>query len=69
MLLGLYPARPGGLLLSDALPFLALLEGLIRERGPEAEQAMDDLYAEPLTPVARTEDRNAQIERLMRFGG
>lgn len=69
-MLGVSPLRPGGLLVLDALPFLALLEGLLRERGPEAEEALDGLYAKTSTPSRPPqEDRAAAIERMMRFGG
>lgn len=74
MTLGLPGALvPGALLLLDGLAFCALLEGLIRERGEEAEKAVNDLYdahaRKTAKPAVREADRAAQIERLMRFGG
>lgn len=63
---------PGGPLRLDALPFLALIEGLIRERGPEAEEALNDLYDDATPPApgpVPVQDRAKAIERMMRFGG
>lgn len=65
--------KPGGLLCLDGLVFVALIEGILRERSPEIEQAVEKLYAEAAapapTPTQSPDDRNAAIQRMMRFGG